>query len=148
MSASDLGDRPRLEVDQGSEKLRNQRQKVLQAVRSRTQHDDPERSAADSLLRWDALVGGDQDFEPACHRVQEVAVVQVTPAHFWSMPNIVADEVLPQPSGHTCVEEHSHTEDWLRLCGDCLLQQRRLGELEDGDCMFSRDARKVVEEGL
>jgi len=130
------------------EKIGDQREKIREAVRLRTEHYDSQGPVLDALLLWEALVDRDQRVKVAAHGVQQVAVVEVAPIDLGGGSNLMTGEVPAKAFRDTGVEENSHFNDRSRLSGHCLLKECGLRESQHGDGVFARDAGEVVEEGL
>ena len=78
-----------------------------------------------TLLPREALVYGDQDVEMARHRVEQFAVVEVSPTQFGSGSGLMAGQARAQALRNAGVEEDSHLE---RLSSYCLGEKRGFGK--------------------
>lgn len=99
------------------------------------------------LLLPKARVDGDQSVEEARHRVQQVPVVEVPPAHLGSGSDLVCRQTSPETSRNARVEKDSHVQavSDLRRCG--ALEKCRLRELKHGNRVLTRNAREILEKG-
>jgi hypothetical protein len=100
------------------------------------------------LLLRKALVHGDQDIELARHGVEEIAVIEIAPAHLGGRADLMTGEAVAKPPRDTGVEENPHRDGGALLSGDGLGEQCGLCQLQHGHGMLARHAREVAEEGF
>jgi hypothetical protein len=106
--ASHLFDRADFEGGERGEKVRDQGQKIREAVRFGAQDHDAQGPVCDVLLLWEALVDGDERVEEPVHGVEKLTVVEVAPTHFGRGPNLVARQALAKTLRNAGIQEYSH----------------------------------------
>ena len=100
------------------ERLKNpgdQRHKRFEAVAVGYQNDDGDRERLKVLLKFNALVGGEDRVEFGGGLSEERTVAQAGPAHLRNRTNIVAYEQVSQWPGQRFIEQKSHatsTSPW------------------------------------
>src|ERR1700687_617347 len=122
--ASHLAHCTRVEGRERCEKLRNQREKIREAIRFCAEHHNSEGPVLDELLLWKPLVDRDQCVERSFmassrHGVEQITVVEIAPAHFGSGPNLVARQAPARTLRDARIEEHSHPGDRSESGGNC-----------------------------
>ena len=88
--------------------LRDEWQKVDEAIGPRPKNDDSKRTVIQSLLLREALVNRNQDVEVGAHHVEQGTVIEVGPSQVGRCPHVVSRQLARQPLRHAGVQQHTH----------------------------------------
>jgi hypothetical protein len=109
-SATQMNDFPCPDTPEGLEHRQYQVSKIVKAVASRAKHDYRRLEAWDFLPEDKVSVNGDKDVEFTLHEIEQPAVGDSGPAHFWHGSDLVASDRFGQRARKAFVEEDFHSD--------------------------------------
>ena len=101
-------------LGQGGEDRRCQRCEGWQTGSRRAEHDDPERTAAEILLKAEILICSDKRIVFLFRRVEQRAIIQVRPLSHVDAVHAVARQECAERTRQIGIEEHAHSRARLR----------------------------------
>ena len=107
-SGTYANEHPWLKCFKGPKNFWNERLKRFQTVTVGYENDHGHRQCLQVLLKFNALVGGQQGVERACSLAKQRAIAQAGPCHLGDGTSVVASQQIRERPGQRFIEQESH----------------------------------------